>query len=193
MNLSFPSFHFNQDLQEIPDSIDEFQKFIDHIIILLYDKSLNNRLQLLSELGVAYRILRRFELAEAYLTEALKLAVLTDNKEAIFAANIRLAHCFQWQKRFQLSNSIFNNLQMNFLNEVFNPVLKSSFWQHKGKNEFDQKNYEEALKCFEIALEIRIQHKLSQNLIESTQVAILETKERLKLKRSFSMEGYLEI
>lgn len=50
--------------------------------------------------------------------------------------------------------------------------LQTAFWQHKGKNEFDQEHYQQALDCFEKALDIRIQNQLSQDVIESSQSAI---------------------
>lgn len=180
MNQSFPAFHFNHDLQEAPDSLEEFQKFVKAVEIKL-DKALPElRYNLLTQLGVAYRILKKLNEAEELLREALKLAELSNNQDRIFSAKIRLAHCFQWQKRFELSDVLFQELQ----NELFDKhvLLQSFFWQHKGKNEFDQEHYSEAFACFEKALEIRVKNELPQDLIESSRIAISETKNRINNK-----------
>lgn len=172
----FPSFHFNKDLQEVPDSIKEFMEFIKHITTELKDAStLEKKRQLLSQLGAAYRIIRQLDKAEIYLKEALYLSYKTKNVDFIFSSWIRLAHCFQWQQRFKLSNSIFIKLQQNAVMES-NLSLKSFFWQHKGKNAFDQGHFIEASNCFEKSLQIRVEHKLSQELIDSAQFSLSETK-----------------
>ena len=152
-------------------------KPIKNIITKLIDLPVEKQRNLFTNLGVAYRILKQLEKAEEFLTRALDLC--SDNEEIIFAAKIRLAHCFQWQKRFELSNSMFNELQTELFHKIKNLKLISFFWQHKGKNEFDQGHFSEALSCFEKSLQIRIEQAFSHDLIESAQIAVSEAKNRL--------------
>lgn len=177
MDFSFPSFHFNRDLHEVPDSYDEFQIYIENIIKKLMDLPVEKQRDLFTHLGVAYRILKQLERAEEFLARALDLC--GDNEEIIFTAKIRLAHCFQWQKRFELSNAMFKELQTELSHKIKNFKLISFFWQHKGKNEFDQGHFTKALSCFEKSLRIRTEQEFSQDLIESAQIAVSEAKNRL--------------
>ncbi len=118
------------------------------------------------------------------MTEAVLQAYATKQGELIFAAKIRLANCFQWQKRFVLSDSLFEELEKCL--PTVSVSLQAFFWQHKGKNEFDQGHYQLAKGCFQKALEMRVKHQLAHDLIESSQIALFEASKRIERERPLS-------
>ena len=132
--------------------------------------------------GIAYRITHQLELAEECLTEAVLQAYATKQEELIFAAKFGLAHCFQWQKRFVLSDSLFEELEKYL--PTISVSLQAFFWQHKGKNEFDQGHYQLAKDCFQKALEMRVNHQLAHDLIESSRIALSEASKRIEWERN---------
>lgn len=192
----FPKFSFNKDLYEIPKSIKEFEAYVDYCqnklkqlekksvkppdktkyiaTTLSADDSRIKKRKYLSLLGAALRILRKLDEAEKAHSKALGLC-LPFEVEIIINCNIRLAQVYQWQGYFEKSNTIFAMLENHWLEKTNNQNVIGTFWQHYGKNKFDQKAYRPALKYFENALTTRQDCHAAEDLIESTRIAIART------------------
>lgn len=128
----------------------------------------------LAQLGTLQRILENLEDAEKSHKECLQLLLANQgSSDKVLAAKIRLAHVYQRQKRFSLSNELFVNALAELKNSA-NQVLFSFGLQHQGKNLFDQGLFQEALEHFQRALEIRKKLQ-NQELTESSELAINET------------------
>ena len=108
---------------------------------LLSEQDFDSRATMLAQLGSYQRILHNLKAAEDCHDQCLKvLNDLSADPTRIIAAKIRLAHVYQWQKRFEMSNQMF--LDCLSLTETLsdNGKMKSFALQHQGKNLFDQKN-----------------------------------------------------
>lgn len=96
------------------------------------------------------------------------------------ALRIRLAHTHQFQKNFAVSDALFETLLQD--SEQWDAPLKAHYqhflWQHLGKNHFDQQQYDKAQLYFEKALAERQQQGLSQELVDSSTLALSVTQQR---------------
>lgn len=185
MSLEIPKYHFDLNLQEVPDSAEEFLQFIQKCRTELVHISEEDRRSILVKLGFALRVTRQLKEAKKVFKEALELCS-TSNIESLIGAKIRLAHVYQWEACFDISNEIFEELEQLYLNKTTHNSIKGTYWQHRGKNEFDQKNFSKALIYFEKALSIREGDSAPSDQIESSKLAIRRTKELL------SPKGYLD-
>ncbi|MFN7825799.1 MAG: GNAT family N-acetyltransferase [Pseudobdellovibrionaceae bacterium] len=183
MSLEIPKFHFDLNLHEVPDSPEEFLKFIAQCRSELAHPSPEDRKSVLAKIGFALRVTRQLYEAEKVFKEAIGLCSIS-NVGPLINAKIRLAHVYQWEFRFDLSNEIFEDLEKLYLSKTVSNSIKGTYWQHRGKNEFDQKNYSRALMYFEKALSIREGDSAPSDQIESSQFAIQQTKELLSPKGS---------
>jgi len=177
------NFYFDQDLREIPKDPKKLLKRIDLIQKeMVDDEKTEDRVRHLGELGYLCRTLNELELAEQYLGQAMNLIEEDDLGPRFFVIyGIRLAHVWQWQKRFEESNPMFTDL-INLCQEHSSCADLLDFaHQHAGKNLFDQKDYDGAIELFEMALTVRRQ-KDDKNLIDSTNLAIRTTKNHLQAR-----------
>ena len=132
----------------------------------------------LAQVGTLQRILLKLEDAEKSHKECLRLLLANQaTSDKVLAAQIRLAHVYQWQRRFDLSNEVFSKTLLA-LKPSANKLLLSFGLQHQGKNLFDQSLFKEALECFYEALEIRKDLKKT-DLMESTELSIKVTLEQI--------------
>lgn len=95
----------------------------------------------------------------------------SDNGTNLFVNKLRLANTYQWERNFQKSNEMFEELVEIAEKYVEYKGYLDFVYQHNGKNLFDQEEYELALTNFKKALAIRIQ-KGNNELIQSTELAI---------------------
>jgi tetratricopeptide (TPR) repeat protein len=180
--MTKPLFFFDENLREVPADPIAFKTYIEELeMMLAHTTEMKSRVHLLGEIGVMYRTLGQLHRAEENIQHALQ--IVQDHHLGIKSEvqqKIRLAHVYQWQKRFSESDQLFSEVialcrQDSMANDYLHFAL-----QHAGKNLFDQGLYYEALKFFEEALKIRMQNKASQDQIDSTAEAILATQKRLK-------------
>jgi tetratricopeptide (TPR) repeat protein len=150
------------------------------------DLEVTQQVRHLAEVGVLYRVMGNLEIAESCLVEALGLIKkFALNPMLVVQCGVRLGHVWQWQQRFEESNSIFPELiEICQVDSECRPLL-DFVYQHYGKNLFDQKRYTEALQFFEMALSIR-QQGAEQGLADSTQQAIAVVRTKLALDQSKS-------
>jgi tetratricopeptide (TPR) repeat protein len=166
------SYTFNDKLRDIPNNYSEFVRYTEFLRSEISEEpDLLSKAKLLSKLGGYQRIIGKLKESEENLKLAIKIFETFGNLKNIFVAKIRLAHTYQFQKNFDISNKMFDGL----IHEAeSNPDLidyQDFAYQHSGKNQFDQSNYNKALELFNKALDIRIL-KQNDELIKSTKYAI---------------------
>jgi len=130
-------------------------------------------ISLLGMIGVYQRSLMMLDEAEKTLRKVLDVISENQLSIAFYAQNkIRIAHVYQWQKKFEMSNLIFEEIiDLCLKNEEASQYLHFAY-QHHGKNLFDQERYQEAFELFERALKIRIQSNVPLDQLQSTYDAI---------------------
>jgi tetratricopeptide (TPR) repeat protein len=176
MPLKLPPYQFDASLKEYPLNRTGWDAFI----IDLFKQTRSplepqNKLEIYESLGVALRIAGRLDEAESYLQKALDLSENTSNK---IQNLIRLAHVYQWKKEFTKSQNLFNQTRTLINENDISENLKASYHQNLGKFYFDQAYMGLAVTEFELALNIRRSIKAPQDQIESTLLALNESKKR---------------
>jgi len=179
-----PEFYLDLNLRFRPQDLAHLNEYIhyqqEHLKTLSDPKEL---VRAMGELGVNLRSADRFDEAEKILLKALEIV----NEKNLGLSQevqqkIRLAHVYQEQKRFSESDHLFQECLKLCHQEKLDHYLPFVI-QHHGKNLFDQHRYAEALKFFEQALQLRVQNKVPQDQIESTERAIERTRELLNAHR----------
>lgn len=173
-------FTFDQNLHEVAVDPSLMEHKISELKKLTTAADMTQRTRALGEMGVYLRILGRLEEAEEALDEALLLVL----KHALGSRmevqqQLRLAHVYQWQKRFNVSSKIFKEMTIYCMSEKGLTDLLDCVWQHSGKNLFDQELYAEALRAFNKAYELREKRGAPRDLLESSRFAIQMTEARL--------------
>lgn len=174
------TFSFNSHLREIPDQPIQMKNGIDYFKTQLQVGQHNplTSAKICGMIGTYLRIINELKESEVYLLKAIQLHESLLSHTGVFINEIRLAHTYQWMKKFKRSNTFFTKLiHQAEQHPIYKPYLHYVY-QHQGKNLFDQKLYQDALSFFQEALIIR--EKIGDNhLIESTLYAILRTKTEL--------------
>jgi len=176
-----PLFTFDQNLRDVPLDPKAVEHKISELKPLTESPDMKIRAQALSEMGYYLRTLNRLEEAEEALDEAL-LLILKHQLGARMEVQtqLRLAHVYQWQSRFNLSTRIYKEMTLYCMTEAGIGDMLDFVWQHSGKNLFDQKMYEEALRAFNKALELRNKRGAPADQIASSRQAIQRTEEILR-------------
>lgn len=99
---------------------------------------------------------------------AVDRADVAGNAAQQHTARLRLAHVQQWRGEFADSNLIFTELLA--VAAQFGPVIEAYTHQHAGKNDYDQRLWDDARGRFERALEIREELELDE--AESSRIAL---------------------
>lgn len=176
-SFKFPEFKFDKNLRDIPVNHSKWEEFSENLTNnLKTEENSIERRNILEHVGVASRVLNRLDLAEDYLLKACALAK-TPSK---LAQNLlRLAHVYQWKNDFTKAEVLFDQVYEIISEEQVSEILEAAYYQHLGKFYFDQKEYKLALKQFEKSLEIRRDVEAPKDQLESSLLAIEETKRRL--------------
>jgi tetratricopeptide (TPR) repeat protein len=174
------AYRFDRDLREVPDAPDEMDAAVVALIGELEKPGLDasEELQLLGQIGVMCRMLGRLDDAERYLQRAVALSKQVGSERSRQVNRIRLAHVYQWQGRFGLSDPIFEEaVALCERREALSAYLDFAL-QHYGKSLFDQGRYAEAERLFERALQLRLA-KGDDSLAASSRFALDVTRGRL--------------
>ena len=179
------SYHYDDDLQDVPNNPGEMRQAIDFWQAQLDQPGLEifQRIKLLGRIGGYARTLRDLDRAEQALTTALKLSKAIESRRLAATNSIKLAHVYQWQQRYIESETMFEAAIALCKNNLEAAPYLDFAYQHFGKCKFDQQKYVEALQCFEQALDIRVK-KGDPELIASTELAIATTHSRQKCHNS---------
>jgi tetratricopeptide (TPR) repeat protein len=166
------SYHFDENLRDVPD---DRAGMISAARMLEGQLSLGEtdphvRIKTLGTLGVYLRILGDLDGAQTRLEEAVTLAAQTGDERAALVNTLRLAHVYQWQRRFEEADSLFAAVTDQCEHDPrFRQYLDFAY-QHYGKSKFDQRLYAEAEALFKQALDIRLA-KGDESLVESSSLA----------------------
>jgi tetratricopeptide (TPR) repeat protein len=128
--------------------------------------------------GVYCRILGMLDEALLSLEQAVVMAESVLDARLVFINQLRLAHVYQWQGRFDLSTPMFEALLQRAESDRHLGLLLDFALQHAGKNAFDQGKYAEALSHFAGALALR-RLKNDARLLASTETAIAAARQRM--------------
>lgn len=175
-----PKSYFDENLRDIPANRDVTQAYVDKLKeSLTHTLESYERVGLLGEIGVYQRQLEELDDSEKYLRLALEiieskaLGIKLETQQ-----KIRLAHTLQWKQSFTDSNVLFFEIILICRqNQEARQYLDFAL-QHAGKNFFDERKWSEALNLFEEALTLRQKRNAPRDQIESTETAILRTKNR---------------
>ncbi|RYZ88060.1 MAG: hypothetical protein EOP06_11620 [Proteobacteria bacterium] len=174
------TYDFDQDLHEVPNNALDMELFVeDQIVVLNTIQKPEERVQTLGRLGTYLRILRRLSEAQSYLEKSLE--VIARHKMPVdvrVQQQIRLAHVYQWQKKFAQSNAIFSELIM-LAQKTELGALHDFIWQHSGKNEFDQHNWSKAYEAFDRALKLRQLRRAPADQIRSSLDSVTSALQRM--------------
>ena len=180
--LSFSdNFFIDDNLRDIPKNPELVKQRVEYLESQVRETSSSDeQVKFYGEMGGLYRVLGQLELAEDFLQKALALVKENNLGQRMYVIfGIRLAHVWQWQKKFEKSNFLFERLLQICRQEKDCENLLDFTYQHQGKNFFDQGNYKRALECFSRALDIRVKRK-NLDLIQSTEFAIQVTQKKLR-------------
>jgi tetratricopeptide (TPR) repeat protein len=174
------SFHFDENLRDVPNCPAEMRLAVTALQAQLTDPSLDpqRRIQLLGSIGTYARMLEDLALAHQALSWAVELADRAGNRRLKTANLGRLAHVYQWQHNYRVSEDLFEAMILSCQQEPDLFLYLDFAYQHAGKCQFDQQQYPAALGYFEQALALRL-IKTDRALIDSTQLAIEVTRRRL--------------
>ena len=166
-----------KELHDISENPEKTKTKIKELYIELEgNEDIRKRISLLGQIGVNQRSILLLTEAELSFEEVLSLVSENNLSIAFQVQNeIRLAHVYQWQERYNLSNNLFEKVINTCLSQSEASQYLDFAYQHYGKNLFDQKLYFEALKFFEQALKLRSEKNASNELMESTREAIRVT------------------
>ena len=150
-------WRFDAELREVPLDPPAFAAAVDRLVedIAAAKSQPARLLAMLGEATPLLRIAGRLDEARRTASAAIALAELLEDVRATYVNRIRLAHVMQWEKRFELSNPLFDQLIGQARSSPELADLTDTVLQHGGKNLFDQRRYAEAARCFREALKLR--------------------------------------
>ncbi|MDG0817071.1 hypothetical protein [Bdellovibrio svalbardensis] len=174
------NFYFDDNLQEVATNPGDMERYVhEQKIALSTAQNPLDRVKILGEIGVYLRILRQLSEAQDYLLKSLEIIARHQMELHLkVGQQIRLAHVYQWQGQFELSNSMFEEL-LRLSKTTDLGYLHDFIWQHAGKNHFDQLNWKKAHDCFQKALKLRELRKAPAEQIESSLQSIRATLQRM--------------
>lgn len=177
--FKFPEYKFDENLRDIPVNQIQWEDFSEKLSNKLKtEQNLIERRNILEHIGVACRVLNRLDLAEDYL---LKACALSKTPSKLAQNLLRLAHVYQWKNEFTKAEVLFDQVYEIISEEHISELLQAAYYQHLGKFYFDQKEFKLALKQFESALQIRQGANTPKDQLDSSWIAIEETKRRLNV------------
>lgn len=179
MSFTLPTYHFDENLREIPDDLDKWK--MSAVVLeetLAMTEAINDNLVLLENLGFVLRVLGELDEAEARLKEALSLSSEHPNPLRSLQNMMRLAHVYQWKKDFKQANSLFSEVKKMMKSSGISEGLKSAYHQHYGRLLFDQQKFKEAEEQFLLALQLRESIKAPSDQVMSSRFALEQTRKR---------------
>jgi tetratricopeptide (TPR) repeat protein len=134
-------------------------------------------LAMLAEAAPLLRIAGRLDEARRTASAAIALAELLEDLGAAYASRIHLAQVMQWERRYELSTPLFDQLLGEArcapaLGGLLDTVLDAA-----GKNLLDQGHHAEAARCFRESLKLR-RAKGDAGLMEASAEALRIARDR---------------
>lgn len=173
------SFEYKDDLREYANCPKDIELAIDRLKTNFNElEDVEKKVKILGQVGSYCRSLRRLDEAASFFDEALSLVEKHElGKKLEIANRIRRTHVHHWKGEFETSNRLFDAIVDECSkNDEISDYLDFAY-QHRGKNYFDQGEYDKALKDFYQANSIR-NKKDDKSLSDSTLFAIEMTKQK---------------
>ena len=178
-DIQRPSCYFDQDLRDVPNNIEEWVVFSEGLKTQLKDENHPaQKLDLFEHIGMAARILLRFDEAEFYLKKALALSQGYPSQSRLIQNLIRLAHVYQWKKDFEKSQMLFDQANSLMCEKQVSEVLQAAYHQHLGKLYFDQQYFGKAQAEFSTSLSLREKISAPKDQLESSKESLKEALRR---------------
>ncbi len=173
MELPFKLTHsFDQNLREVPDEPDQFDKAIDHLLDQLKANNQGLALAIIhSKLGSLLRVRGRHDESLSHHLKAEELLGLLNEPRLRMINNIRSASAFQFLGSFSRAKGILEKCILEIGEDKALCDLLDFAHQHLGKIYFDLGDFSKAKLHLETALNIRL-HKKDEHLIRSSQFAL---------------------
>lgn len=125
------------------------------------------------------RVLGRLEEAEREGRAAYDLARRHGTPRQRVAAQIRLAHVVQYQRRWEQADAMLDEA-LAMARRLDDPLMEAFAHQHAGRNFADQDRYAEAVAAFRKALALREAHGAPADQLQSTRGALRVAEARLR-------------
>lgn len=120
-----------------------------------------------TDIGVAARMAGELDLAEQQLFVAAELA-RRESRTAALRARLRLAHVWQWQRRFPSATEAFDTC----VTAAATPIDRALAHQYAGRGAYDMNDFEGAMGHFHAALRLRVDSGADRELTESCRLAL---------------------
>ncbi|WP_232695869.1 hypothetical protein [Brevibacillus daliensis] len=106
------NFHYDDRMREVPDNRDEMEQGIEVLVRRnsAMEQNCTDWVKMNGLIGAYYRVLGKLNESESTLKETIKIAQQLGLTKYVFINQLRLAHTYQWQEKFTLSNSLFDVL-----------------------------------------------------------------------------------
>lgn len=144
-------------LREVPVDAQAFAQAVDRRVeeIAAARSQPKRLLAMLGEAAPLLRIAGRLEEARRTASAAIAIAELIEDGRAAFVNRLSLAAVMQWERRFELSTPLFDQLIAQARGTPELAAFADEVLQQAGKNLLEQGRYREAARCFREALKLR--------------------------------------
>jgi tetratricopeptide (TPR) repeat protein len=167
------SYRFDERLREVPNDREALARATAALEDRLASGTMDarGRARALGVLGGYRRLLGRLDDAAASLHEAVAVAGELGDERLLLTNRLRLAHVFQWQRRFAEADVLFASVVAGCEGHPDRDGLLAFALQHAGKSLFDQERYAEAAARFARAVALR-EAAGDAELIASSRIAL---------------------
>ena len=110
--------------------------------------------ELLGLIGSYARMLEELTTAQHYVLKAIEQAQTIQDSQLEVANQIRLAHIWHWQNNYVESEALFEDVIARCQSDAGLSKYLDFAYQHAGKCQYDQEQYDTALAYFEKALSL---------------------------------------
>ena len=175
------SYRIEENLRDVPNDPTHMRHALSWLRSQLEEETdSHRRIKLLGLISSYARMLKELPTAEQYALKAIAQAQTIQDSRLEIANQIRLAHIRHWQENYVESEALFEDTLARCRSDAKLSEYLDFAYQHAGKCQYDQQQYDAALAYFREALSLRIE-KADSSLIDSTQYAISRTLEARQL------------
>lgn len=179
-------FKIGENLREVPENPGGYKKGIKYLKELAENADNDeHKGKCLSTLGVLRRISGDPEASLVDFQNAAHLFEHCANQKLSLINQLRTGVSLKFLQRYDQAEEVFSKLESYLDQNPKHQGLLHFIHHHRGKNEFEQGNYENALKAFRLALDLRLANR-NKDLISSTRKAIAVVEARISGKTKAS-------
>lgn len=177
------NFKIGENLREVPEFPSGYKKGITYLEEQAAQAANEEEKgKCLSTLGVLRRISGDPEASLKDFGQAANLFENCSNQKLALINQLRIGVSYKFLNRHAEAESVFAKLEAHLTANPRHKGLLDFIYHHRGKNEFEQGNYQKALEAFQLALKLR-KAKKNKELINSTQSAMAIVQKQLAKNR----------